>query len=220
MRKIKVEEFDRRVDFFDQMAQSSWLSKLHDELIQKTGSWATKYVLDVGCGTGRLLLKGADSSTAITGIDLSKEMVKRAKENVRTTPFQKVPIFLEGDAEKLPFQENQFDIVLSTCVVFLLPEPSKALKEMYRVLKYGGSLVLLNPSKHLTEKYAEELSKQWGLEGMEKETLLQWGRISEKRHQYTEETMNQLLIECHFTPIEHTFSLEQIALLTFATKKS
>lgn len=221
MRRIGADEFDNRVDFFDQMVQTSWLSSLHDQLVAMTGSWAGKSVLDVGCGTGRLLLKGAGESTAITGIDISAAMIDRAKEvGSGDGIFHVPPVFLQGDAEDLPFEDETFDLVLSTCVVFLLPDPSVALKEMHRVLKPGGRIALLNPSKKLTEKVALWFSQDWKLTGMEKDTLLQWGRISERRHQYTEKTMGILLQECGFIKVENKLCLEDIALMTLAEKRS
>src|SRR5690554_252668 len=105
MRKMTGQEFDERVQFFDQMALSSWMVKLHEKLVSMTATWTNKEVLDVGCGTGRLLLKGATPSTQMTGIDLSQEMIEKAravfsKTDLRNDQYE----FLVGDAEKLSFR--------------------------------------------------------------------------------------------------------------------
>lgn len=81
MRKMQGEEFDSLVSFFDDMARTKWLGAVHDELKQASGSWEGKSVLDVGCGTGRLLLRGVEEASMLTGVDLSSEMVKASKQN-------------------------------------------------------------------------------------------------------------------------------------------
>ncbi|MBU9720411.1 MULTISPECIES: class I SAM-dependent methyltransferase [Bacillaceae] len=217
MRKIPSEEFDQRVDFFDQMAQSTWLSKLHNKLIDDTGSWSGCNVLDVGCGTGRFLYRGATPSTNIFGIDISKGMIERAKMLSHSYTFHHTPSFLVGDAEELPYDEHTFHFVFSTCVVFLLPDPSKALNEMHRTLKQGGRIGLLNPSEHLDEYVAKEKATQWGLNKPESDSLLQWGRISRRRH-IREEDMKSLFTEAGFSAIRQYKCLDDIALISYAVK--
>lgn len=220
MRKMTSEEFDERVQFFDEMACSTWMTRLHDRLITMTSSWEQLSVLDVGCGTGRLLLKGANPSTKLTGVDISRGMVERASEIFAASSIPESNYhFLVADAEQLPFAEEQFHLVLSTCVIFLLPNPEAALKEMYRVLKPGGEIALINPTIHLNMRLAEELIEKWNYHGADASTLRQWGKVSERRHQFDEKYLEELLSKHHFTVIEQQLQLENIALLTVAKKK-
>ena len=219
MHKFSGKEFDERVEFFDRMACSSWLTKIHEELIKETGSWTNKQVLDVGCGTGRLLFRGAGESTRIFGADLSEGMIQRAKELAADREFATEPDFCVADAENIPFPENKFDIVLSTCVVFLLPDPEPALREMHRVLKPDGVLALINPSEKLNSDTAKRVSADLKLPAEEKDALLQWGRISERRLRFNNLSLEEILTEHHFKDINQKLYLEDIALLSFARKK-
>jgi len=69
------------------------------------------------------------------------EMLKRAKENLQRTDFKNVT-FMEASAEKLPFPNEDFDVVISNGVFNLIPGKVKALSEVYRVLKPGGRMMI------------------------------------------------------------------------------
>lgn len=98
-------------------------------------------VLDVGCGTGYALeaVGNKFSDSKLYGIDLSKEMIAKAKERLGKNAVLKV-----AGADKLPFRENSFDCVLCTSAFHHFPSQLKALKEMKRVLKPHGRLVLFD----------------------------------------------------------------------------
>ena len=101
-------------------------------------------VLDVGCGTGVdaiFAAKMVGSAGAVTGIDLVPEMVARAKENARLAGVANIT-FIEASAEKLPFPDASFDVVISNGVFNLVVDKFTALKEVWRVLKPGGRLML------------------------------------------------------------------------------
>ena len=96
-------------------------------------------VLDVGCGTGVVAITAARLGAHATGLDLTPELLERARENAR---ISKVSIeFREGDAEGLPFQAgSSFDVVLSQFGHIFAPRPEVAISEMLRVLKPGGTV--------------------------------------------------------------------------------
>jgi ubiquinone/menaquinone biosynthesis C-methylase UbiE len=103
-----------------------------------------KMVLDVGCGTGILsfhaLEKGA--SRLVCG-DISGIMLDRCKNKSQKAKIKSDRIsFQLIDAESLPFEDNSFDIVMSSMVIGLVPSQEKVLKEMTRVLKPGGVLAV------------------------------------------------------------------------------
>ncbi|WP_257009996.1 class I SAM-dependent methyltransferase [Evansella halocellulosilytica] len=212
------EEFDEKVKFFDQMAMSSWLSAIHEHFLDQLGTWEDKQVLDVGCGTGRLLMKGTTKSTDVVGIDLSKNMIKHAEQLFTRSVNPRSFSFQVADAEKLPFHEQSFDIVCSTCVVFLIPDPEKVVKEMFRVLKPSGCLGLINPSSKLNVRVAEQYVQMWNLQDIEADALIQWGRISERRHTFHMNEFEQLLKNCGFKDVEQFTYLEDLSLITIAQK--
>jgi ubiquinone/menaquinone biosynthesis C-methylase UbiE len=174
---MQGEDFDELVSFFDKMAQTKWLSAMHNSLINLSGDWAHKDVLDVGCGTGRLLLRGAEQANSLTGIDLSEGMIEASIALFNEKKYAEKSTFQTGDACHLPFENEQFSVALSTCVMFLLPKPEEGLKEIFRVTKTGGTLAFLNPSFFMSVENAEEYAQKNGLEGFEKETLLRWENV-------------------------------------------
>ena len=101
-------------------------------------------VLDIGCGSGidsiiAVNLVGPEGKA--TGIDLVPEMLARARENARMAGVENVT-FMEASAEKLPFPDSSFDVVISNGVFNLVVDKVKALAEVYRVLKPGGRFML------------------------------------------------------------------------------
>ncbi len=101
-------------------------------------------VLDVGCGAGvdtliAAMMVGARGKVA--GIDLVHEMLETAKENLSKTSLRNVE-FLESSAESLSFPDKSFDAVISNGVINLVPDKAKALREIFRVLKPKGRLMI------------------------------------------------------------------------------
>ena len=95
-------------------------------------------VLDVACGTGVVALTAAHLGARVCGIDLTPELLERARENSR---IGQVEIdWHEGDAEALSFSDAQFDVVLSQFGHMFAPRPELAIAEMLRVLKPGGTI--------------------------------------------------------------------------------
>ena len=95
--------------------------------------------LDVGCGTGALsqtILENTKPLT-ITGIDASEAFVQHAKQQLLDTRVK----FLVGDARALPFENQIFDTVVSGLMLNFVTEPEKAVTEMVRVTKLGGTVV-------------------------------------------------------------------------------
>ncbi|MGB9905704.1 MAG: class I SAM-dependent methyltransferase, partial [Desulfotomaculales bacterium] len=81
-----------------------------------------------------------------TGVDISSEMLEIAKEKAQKLKKSTGKVsFVYGDAEKLPFPDNSFDMVVNRHLFWTLPDPERALKEWQRVLKPGGKILIINP---------------------------------------------------------------------------
>ncbi len=96
--------------------------------------------LDVGCGTGALtgaVLELADPEH-VTAIDPSSGFVEHARAAAGSAPAT----FLEGDAQSLPFDEGGFDVAVSGLVINFVPEPQRALSEMARTTRAGGTIAV------------------------------------------------------------------------------
>ena len=99
-------------------------------------------VLEVGIGTG-LNLPLYPPSCRLTGIDLSGEMLDKAVERAQKLAMPGV-VLKVMDATSMDFAENEFDKALATYTISAVPDPVAVLREMRRVVKPGGSIVILN----------------------------------------------------------------------------
>jgi len=98
------------------------------------------HVLDLGSGAGNDCFVArviVGETGKVTGIDMTEQMIKKAKENCVKLGYTNVE-FVSGDIEEMPFDENIFDVVISNCVLNLVPDKSKAFREIFRVLRSGG----------------------------------------------------------------------------------
>ena len=97
-----------------------------------------KVILEIGCGNGNgaKLIQKYFSPKQIYGIDLDKKMIKLAKK------YNKNATFSVGDASKLKFKANQFDAVFDFGILHHVPDWKKALRELKRVIKKGGQVIL------------------------------------------------------------------------------
>lgn len=100
-------------------------------------------ILEVGVGTG-LSLGYYAATSAVHGIDLSEDMLKRAGEKVATRGLRQVRSLQVMDATHLSFPDGSFDAVTAQFLITLVPNPEAALDEMVRVLRPGGEIVLVN----------------------------------------------------------------------------
>jgi len=97
-------------------------------------------VLDLGSGAGNdcfVARSFIGENGKVTGLDFTKEMTDKANKNLKKTGFKNVE-FVQGDIEKMPLSDNSFDVVISNCVLNLVPDKEKAFSEIYRVLKSNG----------------------------------------------------------------------------------
>ncbi len=99
-------------------------------------------VIDLGSGAGNdcfVARSLAGENGQIIGIDMTEAMIEKAKENAAKLGFTNVSFRL-GDIESMPLTANKADVVISNCVLNLVPDKRKAFSEIYRVLKPGGHL--------------------------------------------------------------------------------
>ena len=98
------------------------------------------HVLDLGSGAGNdcFVARAIVGETGkVTGIDFTDAMLEKAEANVRKLGFTNVD-FVKGDIEDMPLPDNQFDVIVSNCVLNLVPDKHKAFSQMMRILKPEG----------------------------------------------------------------------------------
>ncbi len=133
-----VDEYSRLALDYDSK-WSFYVNATTRETIRRLKMGPTDRVLDVGCGTGALLYRLASSSpkARLVGLDLVPEMLAIAR--------RRLPSGLElreGSAEQLPFEDEQFDLVVSCNMFHYIRHPKRAIQEMLRVLRPGGQLLI------------------------------------------------------------------------------
>jgi SAM-dependent methyltransferase len=97
-------------------------------------------VLDLGSGAGNdcFVARTLVGETGnVTGLDFTEAMIEKAKSNLAKTEFKNIA-FVQGDIENMPLPDNAYDVVISNCVLNLVPDKLKAFSEIFRVLKPGG----------------------------------------------------------------------------------
>jgi phosphatidylethanolamine/phosphatidyl-N-methylethanolamine N-methyltransferase len=124
-------------------------------------------ILEVGVGTG-LSLPHFRPDSRVVGIDVSAEMLAKARKRAASRGLRQVEALTEMDAENLTFAENSFDAVLALYVASVVPDPARFAAEMRRVCKPGGTIVIvnhftsINPLMRFIEKRLAPLASRIG----------------------------------------------------------
>ena len=130
--------FDRAADYYDRTRSlpPDVMEQVTDLLVSEVAG--PGIVLEIGVGTGRIALPLRERGVHMVGLDLSREMLDKLRENTGgRTPF---PLLL-GDATRMPFAPNSIDAALACHVFHLMPAWKKALDELVRVIRKGGVLL-------------------------------------------------------------------------------
>jgi SAM-dependent methyltransferase len=107
-------------------------AQVNEPILDAVGAKAGTRLLDVACGPGRLSAAAAKRGSMVTGIDFSEPMVALARQGCPAGKFH------VGDAERLPFEAEQFDVVVCSLGLLHFPNPEQAIAEVKRVLVRGG----------------------------------------------------------------------------------
>ena len=140
-KEISIQEFNKVATRYEtndagiyRMCRKDYIALLNEIENETFGN-----LLDVGCGTGRMiaLLNQGHPNKRLVGIDLSPKMIEVAKsKKLRDVEF------IVGDAESLPFNDNEFDLIINSQSFHHYPNPQKFFNEVSRVLKPRGRLIL------------------------------------------------------------------------------
>lgn len=141
-----AKDYDKMNDIISLGTHRSWRAKTMASIdIPKNGQ-----ILDVAAGTGDwtiALAKELGDKGHVTGFDLSSEMLAVAREKVREAGVSFWVTLTQGNAMELPYEDDTFDLVTIGFGLRNLPDAEKGMQELYRVLKPGGQLVVLETSQ-------------------------------------------------------------------------
>ncbi len=99
-------------------------------------------VLDVACGSGNASIPAARAGASVTGVDIATNLLEQARERAHA---EGLPArFEEGDAEALPFDDESFDVIVSTFGAMFAPRPERVASELVRVCRPGGRIAMAN----------------------------------------------------------------------------
>jgi len=127
---------------YDRINPFIWNEEMRDEAAGMLGIGPEDRVLDVGCGTGFATEALLERTEHVHGLDQSAHQLQRAYAKFGT----RGPVrFYRGDAERLPFADDSFDVVWSSGSIEYWPNPVDALAELRRVCRPGGQVLVVGP---------------------------------------------------------------------------
>jgi ArsR family transcriptional regulator len=152
--------------FFDEQAES-W-DALRDQLLDKAAGLSAlvplipraERVADIGTGTGGMLPLLAEFAEHIVAVDISKEMLRHARQRAKALGLGNVE-FVKADLHDLPLEDASVEAAFATLVLHHAPDPAAAVREMARILRPGGALVVVDLSAHGHEWLREEQGDIW-----------------------------------------------------------
>jgi len=115
----------------------------------KKNNWR---ILNIGCGPGVMSKELSQKGYNLVELDISKKMVKEAIKKSKQLKIKNMPLFFVGDIENLCFLDSQFDAIICLGTLQLVND-KKAIKEMYRVLKPGGTIIIAVPTKRVISSF-------------------------------------------------------------------
>src|SRR5437762_2473341 len=125
---------------FGQIA--NYAVKAGEDFVARTEIKPGARVLDVACGTGNTAIPAARAGGLVTGVDIAPNLLEQARK--RAVAEQVEIRFDEGDAEELPYKDQEFDIVLTMFGAMFAPRPERVAAELIRVCRPGGLIAMAN----------------------------------------------------------------------------
>lgn len=130
-----AKKFDKKMNQYDLKKR---LSVVYEELLVEEISGKT--LLDAGCGTGWFSKAAADRGALVTSMDLGENLLNEVAKKCETSR-------VAGSILEMPFEAEVFDYIVCSEVIEHVPDPIQAIRELYRVLKPNGTLILTTPNK-------------------------------------------------------------------------
>jgi ubiquinone/menaquinone biosynthesis C-methylase UbiE len=151
------EYFDTVAPQWDAMRRRFFGDGVGKAAIEAAGIGPGMIVADVGTGTGFLAERALEAGARVVGIDFSDAMLAEVRTRFAGRPFEA----RRGDTAALPLERGEVDAVLGNMVLHHADDPPAAIREMTRVLKPGGRLVITDADTHTHEWLRTEQHDRW-----------------------------------------------------------
>jgi excisionase family DNA binding protein len=132
---------------YDELRKGCYGEALREILISRFPPGPADEVADIGTGTGYLAKSLAGQANKVWAVDSSPAMLEVARKDFQASGISNA-VFLEGDALDLPLKDNSTNMAFANLLLHHLLEPEIAVKEMYRILKPGGRVILTDVDQH------------------------------------------------------------------------
>lgn len=136
-------------EWFGDTRDHWWHADSLARLVERMGASTVRRVLDVGCGVGhwgRTIASVLAETVALEGIDREPAWVEKATEKANALGLGDRFRYRRGSADALPFEDDTFDLVTCQTVLIHVPDAAKAVREMVRVTRPGGVVLLAEPN--------------------------------------------------------------------------
>ena len=161
--------FARVADDWDQLRSGFFTEAMRDAAIKKAALPPQAHVADIGTGTGFVLQGLLGKADLLVGFDESPEMLAVAREGFAGEARVQ---FQLTDGRRLPAEENSFDAVFANMYLHHAADPATAVREMVRVLKPGGELIITDLDSHEQAWMREAMADRWL--GFDRAELQRW----------------------------------------------
>ena len=182
--KIRILLAIKPVAFFDSLNQLNWYQQTLRDWVRHNKLPSKSKVLEVGCATGTLTRYISSLKHDSTGVDLSERMITVAQKNNPDIPFH------IADVNKLPFEDESFDSVITASLLNIVTDKESAVKQMIRVCKNGGTISILVPLVGFNDANLNMLTSSLQVTGFSLEALRAWHKLAPKM---TVSELNDLL---------------------------
>ena len=154
--------------FFHRLFRQDWYGGTLKNWVNGLALDPRANILELGCGPGNLSVWLAQNGYSVTGADKSDSMIRRAAR------FKSAAKFIQADAFDLPMGNAEFDVVLLSSLINIVPDRPKLLAEAGRVLRPGGTISALFPTPEFTITRADEISTKLRLNHLSSAAISLW----------------------------------------------
>jgi len=180
--------------YFRELQTNTGWGQMLDSFARWCAPQPGQRTLDIGTGPGLLPALFSQAGANSFGLDHDADMLR--------APLHRASVL--ADAGHLPFASGTFDMVTASNLLYLSPDPEWILGEIVRVLRSNGWVCLLNPSEQMGMAEAERLANERGLEGLARDTLLNYALRAEEHFRWSEADLGSMLAKFGLSSLHTT----------------